>query len=51
MNKSHLSYRRQYGAINGSDLTHALLKSGVPPGSLLEPIMFTIHINDLNHAV
>ena len=49
--KVYLSDRSQFVSINGFNSDHAMLKHGVPQGSVLRSILFLIYINDLNHAM
>ena len=49
--KSYLSNRNQYVSINGYESGLAALNCCIPQGSALGPVLFLLHINDLNQAI
>ena len=44
---SYLSYRKQRTKLNNSFSTWSDIKSGIPQGSIIGPLLFNIYINDI----
>ena len=47
---NYLTDREQFVSVHGRDSERAKIKCGVPQGSVLDPILFLILINDLPNA-
>ena len=47
---SYLSNRKQYTFANGTSSSYGLIQKGVPQGSVLGPILFTLYVNDMPNA-
>ena len=48
---SYLSHRKQVVDINGTFSEHNSISCGVPQGSILGPLLFTLYVNDMQSAV
>ena len=46
-----LSNRQQYVAVNRTTSSEAQVRSGIPQGSVLEPLLFLILISDINYEI
>ena len=49
--KDYLVNKTQYVCINGVFSTEKIITCGVPQGSVLEPLLFLLYINDLPLAI
>ena len=49
--KFYLSNRSQYVSINGYESGLAAINCSVPQGSVLQPLLFLLYINELNQAI
>ena len=44
---SYLSQRTQYVEVDNFKSSHQTITTGVPPGSILAPLLFLIYMNDM----
>ena len=49
--RSYLTNRRQFTVVNGVKSDIGIVKCGVPQGSVLGPLFFLLHINDIYRDV
>ena len=49
--RSYLTNRRQFTVVNGVKSDKGIVKCGVPQGSVLGPLFFLLHINDIYRDV
>ena len=49
--KSYLNARTQYTVINGKPSDILQIRSGVPQGSILGPLLFLLYVNDMPDAI
>ena len=49
--QNYLSNRKQCVVLSGSHSDYSVIESGVPQGSVLGPLLFLIHINDLERNI
>ena len=48
---SYLNDRKQYVTLNGPISSFKTVSTGVPRGSVLEPLLFLVYINDLHNLL
>ena len=49
--QKYLSNRKQRVVLNGSYADYLSIESGVPQGSVLDPLLFLVYINDLERNI
>ena len=45
--KSYVTGRMQYVLLNKTKSDHAIITTGIPQGSILGPLLFSIYVNDI----
>ena len=48
---SYLKNRKQFVSIGGHVSSTQVIQKGVPQGSVIEPLLFLLYINDLNKSI